>query len=124
MDRSEMEQALEFCEFFKLLDKSDIAKIASLCQVNTYESGECVFQQGDYGEHLYIIVQGYIHLERSVDLGSRKGSVVIEALGKGCVGLLVHAVGYSSYPHIFRNLSETDNGHCHQGRGFKTDDGW
>ncbi len=85
MDRSEMEQALEFCEFFKLLDKSDIAKIASLCQVNTYESGECVFQQGDYGEHLYIIVQGYIHLERSVDLGSRKGSVVIEALGKGRV---------------------------------------
>ncbi len=85
MDRSEMEQALEHCEFFKLLDKRDIAKIADLCQVNTHESGEYVFQQGDYGEHLYIITQGYIHLERSVDLGVRKGSVVIEALGKGRV---------------------------------------
>jgi CRP-like cAMP-binding protein len=85
MKRAEMEQALEYCEFFKLLDKSDISNITDLCQVNSYESGEYVFQQGDYGEHIYIIAQGYIHLERSVDLGVRKGSVVIEALGKGRV---------------------------------------
>ncbi len=85
MKRAEIEQALEYCEFFKLLDKSDISNITDLCQVNSYESGEYVFQQGDYGEHIYIIAQGHIHLERSVDLGVRKGSVVIEALGKGRV---------------------------------------
>jgi len=85
MDRPEMKHALGSCEFFKKLGKSDISKIANLCQVNTYESGEYVFRQGDYGEHLYVIVQGYVHLERSVDLGARKGSVVIEALGKGRV---------------------------------------
>ena len=85
MNRTEMEQALEHCEFFELLGKSDISEIADLCQVNTYEIGEYVFRQGDYGEHLYVIAQGYIHLERSVDLGKHKGSVVIEALGKGRV---------------------------------------
>ncbi len=85
MNPTEVEQALASCEFFKQLRGSDIFEIAGLCQVNTYESGEYVFQQGDYGEHLYVIAQGYVHLERSIDLGTQKGSVVIEALGKGRV---------------------------------------
>ena len=80
-----MAQVLKSCEFFKSLGSSDISEITSLCQVKSYESGEYVFQQGDYGEHLYVIAQGYIHLERSVDLGTKKGSVLIEALGKGRV---------------------------------------
>lgn len=85
MNREEMEQVLKSCEFFKSLGSSDISEITSLCQVKSYESGEYVFQQGDYGEHIYVIAQGNIHLERSVDLGGRKGSVLIEALGKGRV---------------------------------------
>lgn len=80
-----MEQVLKSCEFFKSLGSSDISEITSLCQVKSYESGEYVFQQGDYGEHIYVIAQGNIHLERSVDLGGRKGSVLIEALGRGRV---------------------------------------
>ena len=85
MNREEMGQVLKSCEFFKSFGSSDISEIISLCQVKSYEIGEYVFQQGDYGEHLYVIAQGYIHLERSVDLGTKKGSVLIEALGKGRV---------------------------------------
>jgi len=51
----------------------------------TYQNGEYVFRQGDYGEHIYIIVEGQIYLERTVDLGTHKGNVVIEILGKGRV---------------------------------------
>ena len=85
MNRTEMEHALGSCEFFELLGKKEISEIAGLCQANAYKSGEYVFQQGDHGEHLYVIVQGYIYLERSMDLGVRKGNIVIEALGKGRV---------------------------------------
>ncbi|MEA1946580.1 MAG: cyclic nucleotide-binding domain-containing protein [Thermodesulfobacteriota bacterium] len=85
MNRREMEYALESCEFFELLGKNEISEIASLCQVNTYKTSEYVFQQGDHGEHLYIIAQGHIYLERSMDLGKHKGNIVIEALGKGRV---------------------------------------
>jgi len=85
MKRTEIENILENCEFFRRLVKSDISEITSLCQVNTYESGESVFRQGDYGEHLYVIAEGSINLERTVDLGTQKGSVVIEVLGKGRV---------------------------------------
>lgn len=85
MDRSQIEQVLEKCEFFKGLDKSDVGKITDLCGTESYEAGEYVFQQGDFGEHLYIIANGHVFLERSTDLGSRKGSVVIGALGRGRV---------------------------------------
>jgi len=85
MSHSEIENALVNCEFFKGLGKSEIAEIASLCRMKTYESGAYVFRQGDAGEHLYVIAQGHIALERVVDLGARKGSVVIETLGKGRV---------------------------------------
>jgi len=85
MKRSEIEYALEWCEFFKNLGKSNIEKIAELCEARAYEAGECVFQQHDFGEHLYIIAEGRVSLERSVDMGERKGSVVIEILSKGRV---------------------------------------
>ncbi len=85
MNRTEIEHILETCEFFKELEKSHIKQIAGLCTVKEYKGGEHVFCQGDFGEHLYIIVEGHIFLERSIDLGNRKGNVVIEALGKGRV---------------------------------------
>lgn len=85
MNRTEIDYALRSCEFFKLLGKGEISEIAKLCQIIRYKSGEYIFQQGDYGEHLYVIAQGRIHLERSVDLGAQKGNVVIETLGKGRV---------------------------------------
>ena len=83
MNPTELKQALERCEFFELLGKTEISEIANLCHAKTYKSGEYVFRQGDYGEHLYVIAKGNIHLERSVDLGAKKGNVVIEILGKG-----------------------------------------
>jgi CRP/FNR family transcriptional regulator, cyclic AMP receptor protein len=85
MNRKEIEYALESCEFFGTLRKDEISEIAALCQVNTYQSCEYLFQQGDHGEHLYVISQGRIHLERSMDLGKHKGKVVIEVLGTGRV---------------------------------------
>ena len=83
MDISEIRQTLENCELFKGLEKGSIEKIAGLCRVQTYGSGEYVFRQGDYGEHIYIIAEGHVFLERAIDLGLRKGNAVIGVLGKG-----------------------------------------
>lgn len=83
MERSKIEHAIERSEFFRGLDRGYLVKIANLCQVQTYKPGEYVFCQGNSGEHLYIIADGHISLERSVDLGTRKGTAVIGVLGKG-----------------------------------------
>jgi CRP-like cAMP-binding protein len=81
----EIENVLESCEFFKGLEKNSIEKIAALCQVETYEPGEYVFRQGDFGEQLYVIAEGHVFLERAIELGKGKGKVVIGILGKGRV---------------------------------------
>lgn len=85
MKRKEIENVLENCEFFRGLGKRDVSKISGLCRLEAYESGESVFHQSSYGEHLYVIAEGSVNLERSVDLGARKGNIVIETLGKGRV---------------------------------------
>jgi CRP-like cAMP-binding protein len=85
MKRIEMEHTLRSCEFFELLETRELSEVSNLGQVMTYQSGEYVFRQGDYGEHIYIIVDGQIYLERTVDLATHKGNVVIEILGKGRV---------------------------------------
>lgn len=85
MEKSIIAGALEKCDFFEGLEKRDIEKIAGLCHLRNYAVGEAVFKQGDPGEHLYIIIEGMVFLERTLDLGSRKGRVTIETLGRGRV---------------------------------------
>jgi len=83
MGPSEIADVLENCEFFGGLNKDEIEKIASLGHVEMYEAGETIFNQGDFGDRLFIIADGHVFLERSIDLGTRKGNVIISLLGKG-----------------------------------------
>lgn len=83
MDRLEIQSTLKDCEFFDEFGAQDLGNIADLCRVTVYPAGAYVFRQGDFGETLYIIVDGRVALERSIDLGVRTGSVVIKMLGKG-----------------------------------------
>jgi len=83
MGPSEIADVLENCEFFRGLNKDEIEKIASLGHVEMYEAGETIFSQGDFGDRLFIIADGHVFLERSIDLGTRKGNAIISLLGKG-----------------------------------------
>jgi CRP/FNR family cyclic AMP-dependent transcriptional regulator len=83
MDITEIRRTLKHCELFGGLEEPDVEKIAALCQVQTYRAGEYVFHQGDFGDRIFIIADGHIYLERTIDLGTRKGKAVIDTLGKG-----------------------------------------
>jgi CRP-like cAMP-binding protein len=83
MNPEEIQQVLKNSEFFKGMVAADLEKISGICRVVSYQSGDYVFHQGDFGEHIYIIVDGYVFLERAMDIGKHKGSVVIDALGRG-----------------------------------------
>jgi CRP-like cAMP-binding protein len=85
MKSKEIEDVLGRCEFFKGLNKDHIRKVAGICDWHSCKAGATLFQQGDFGEHLYIVAGGLVHLERSMKIGNRKGSIVIETLGKGRV---------------------------------------
>ena len=85
MDRKEMKQVIAGCELFEGLEKGDIDKIIDFCREKTFEVGEYIFHQGDFGKHLYIIIEGQVMLERSINLGIRKGIVSMGILGRGHV---------------------------------------
>ena len=85
MERSEIIHLLASCEFFKGLQKDDLEEMANLCTVETYGAGDHIFRQGARGDRIYIVAQGNVFLERSLDLGIRKGTASIGMLTKGKV---------------------------------------
>ncbi len=85
MESAEIEEILAGCELFRGLDHNEIRNIAKICRVNTYDKGALVYQQGDFGENIYIIANGQVVLEKTVDMASREGRVVIATLGRGRV---------------------------------------
>ena len=85
MDRSEAIHLLESCAFFKGFQKDHLQELTNLFQVEVYAARDHIFRQGDLGEQIYIVAEGHVFLQRSVDLGTRKGTVVIGVLGKGKV---------------------------------------
>ena len=83
MTASEIIETLQQCEIFSTSDEADIAQIASLCQVKSFEPGSTVFIQGEFGTNIYLITEGQVALIRSVRLGNKDGSLTIDILGKG-----------------------------------------
>lgn len=83
MKSDEIIQFLHSSRFFKNLAHESVCKVASLCREAAFETGESLFKQGDFGKHLYIIQKGQVLLERAMNMGNRRGSVVVDTLGKG-----------------------------------------
>jgi len=85
MDRAEIIHLLESCELFKGLQKDNLEEMANLFSVEAYAAGDHIFRQGDRGDRIYIVAKGNVFLERSLDLGIRKGTASIGMLSKGKV---------------------------------------
>jgi CRP-like cAMP-binding protein len=83
MDASDIKRSLEKCKFFKGISEKELNHLIPLCKAQQFKAGEPIFQQGDFGEHVYVVVDGQVFLERNIDLGTRKGAVTIDTLGKG-----------------------------------------
>ena len=85
MDHEQVRVALAQCEFFQGLTPQDIERVVALCEVKRLEAGEFVFEQGDFGEDLFVIVDGQLFLDHHFNLGDRQANVTIASLGRGRV---------------------------------------
>jgi CRP-like cAMP-binding protein len=83
MAETVIRETLQTCNFLKNISPEHLTTIVAFCSIEEYKAGDYVFRQGDFGDDLFVIVDGYIFLERAMDIGRHKGSVVIDALGKG-----------------------------------------
>jgi CRP-like cAMP-binding protein len=85
MDRGEIINLLENCELFKGLKQDNLEEMADLFRVEAYAAGDHIFRQGELGDRIFIVAKGNVFLERSLDLGIRKGTASIGMLTKGKV---------------------------------------
>ena len=83
MERSDIQQALEACEFFKGLRPLQIDKVAAICRMQRSDAGAVLYRQGERGEDLFIVVEGQVILERAISVTARRGTVAVAMLGKG-----------------------------------------
>lgn len=83
MEHAEILHTLAHCEFFTGLDNRQVDQLVEICQTRTYHPGDCIFRQGEFGEHIYVIADGRVLLQRALDLGNRKGNVTLDVLGEG-----------------------------------------
>ena len=94
MTSSEITEALRTCELFTSLSEEELQRLVDSldtgCQIKTYEAGDNVFAQGEYITKLYIIAEGQVILERSVNLGDRTAIKPLGLLRKG------RAMGWSA----------------------------
>ena len=94
MVSSEVIEGLRTCELFALLNQEEIqrltASLATACGIETYEAGEPIFEQGGHSTKLYIIIEGQVLLERSLNIGDKTSRWPLGLLGKG------RAMGWSA----------------------------
>ena len=83
MSSSEIIEVLKRCELFSMVSEEDIALIATLCEIEHYDTGDTVFAQGEFGRKMYLVAEGQIALLRSLNLGERRGTTTIDLLGRG-----------------------------------------
>jgi len=91
---SETIEGLRSCELFALLNQEEIqmltTSLATACEIETYQAGDHISEQGGYSAKLYIIADGQVLLQRSVNIGDRTAMWPLGLLGKG------RAMGWSS----------------------------
>lgn len=80
---SSISETLLQCDLFGSLTEEEVKPIVTLCRTERYNFGETIFSQGDRGNKVYIVKDGQVTLERSVDLGDRKATVRITTIGRG-----------------------------------------
>jgi CRP-like cAMP-binding protein len=65
--------AMKKVPFFQGMTIEQLNALANVCEEMLYESGTRIFEQGDPGGALYVVVSGRVSIERA---GQRRGSVV------------------------------------------------
>ncbi len=82
MERSQLISALSINPLFSGLGLENVKRIADLCTIQKYDSGEMLFQKGDPGDALYGLRRGRILITTSTAEGKR---LTLNVLGSGDV---------------------------------------
>jgi CRP-like cAMP-binding protein len=69
---------LRKCEVFGELSDKELRSIAKLCKIEKFAVGDTIYSQGSRGEKLYVLAEGEVTLERTIDIGDlRKARIPV-----------------------------------------------
>lgn len=73
---------LQSVELFEGLNAEELNALAALCHERTFADGEVITRQGEPGEELFIVYEGFVEVVRSADAPERAPRTVVN-LGAG-----------------------------------------
>ncbi len=76
-------QILRNSEIFAGLTDEDLGKVADLCERKKYAAGEVITRQGEAGDAIYIVVEGFVEI--SVPTSGKAAERALVQLGTGQV---------------------------------------
>jgi len=98
MDSETMVKTLQTMNFFQGLEPRHLTALASMAREVAFAEGEVIFQEGEVGQTVYVIVAGQVAVEMHVP---GRGPVTILTVGPG------QLLGWSS---LFPSQHKTANG--------------
>lgn len=88
LSREQVRDKLRSVALFQGLEESDLDRILGISESVLVEAGETVFEEGERGDHFYIIVRGEVELRKKSGTGRRKLAVLREGQAFGEIALL------------------------------------
>ena len=74
---SDLQSVLRQAELFEGLSSEELDSIAALCQARTFQAGEIITTQGEQGDELFLVSQGFVEVTASQpDSGEAPRTVV------------------------------------------------
>lgn len=89
---------------FSKLDKAAIADILRHATTRRFDAGVSVFEEGDYADRFYLLLDGYIRVVRITPHGDQ---VIALHIPSGQLFGIAHALGRDTYPATAITASET-----------------
>lgn len=110
-----LQQTLSTVDLFEGLTEAEIAKVASICREQRFNSNQVIAREGDAGDEFYIIAEGFVEIL----LGERPATAarIIVSLGSGQIigemALLDHgprsaSLRAASEPTVVQVIKQTD----------------
>lgn len=63
---------------FQNLDDGELARVAEVCRIEDFVSGEYIFREGEAGSRLYLIVEGDVRISRVVPGSGEEALAVLK----------------------------------------------
>lgn len=97
-------ELLKKTAIFADLDEGELARVAEICQEQTFKSGEVIFKEGDAGNRLFVIASGEVRISRTIPGSGEEALAVLKA--GACFGEM------SVFDRSERSTDAIANGPC------------